>query len=334
MKKWQFTSEVLFSFIVLMLFQTYTIEAGVKKIAVLDFDASAISAKRGNGNVGRAVSDIIVTELVKDGTFKVVERNQLEKILSEQKLSMSGMVDPNAVARIGKVLGVSAVIVGSVTQFNVEQKTIGILMVGAKKNTASVAINARMIDTSTAEILFAAEGKGEEEAYGVAVGGYLNVDSTKFADSILGTATKKALQDVVKQIVGQSAKLTDATINAKLAYVDQVNKTVIFDAGKETGVEKEDIFSVIKVVKEITSPTTGAVIKRITEKIADFKVIEVDKSSATATLISGKCADVKEGDEIILSQRIDKGENNKINSEKEIDKKKEETKQDSTAPPQ
>jgi len=97
----------------------------------------------------------------------------------------------------------------------------------------------------------------------------------------------------------------------------------------EAGVEKEDIFSVIKVVKEITSPTTGAVIKRITEKIADFKVIEVDKSSATATLISGKCADVKEGDEIILSQRIDKGENNKINSEKEIDKKKEETKQDS-----
>jgi len=42
MKKWQFTSEVLFSFIVLMLFQTYTIEAGVKKIAVLDFDASAM----------------------------------------------------------------------------------------------------------------------------------------------------------------------------------------------------------------------------------------------------------------------------------------------------
>ena len=162
-----------------------------------------------------------------------MERNQLETILSEQKLSMSGMVDPNAVAKIGKVLGVSAVIVGSVTQFNVEQKTIGILGVGAKRSIARVAINARMIDTSTAEILFATEGKGEEEAYGVAVGGYLNIDSKDFADSILGTATKKALQDVVKQIVGQSAKLKDATINAKLAYVDQVNKTVIFDAGKE-----------------------------------------------------------------------------------------------------
>ncbi|BCB96045.1 hypothetical protein JZK55_09670 [Dissulfurispira thermophila] len=260
-----------------------------------------MSQQMERGKVGRAVSDMLITEFVKDGTFKVIERNQLEKILSEQKLSISGVIDPSDAAKLGKVLGVSAVIVGSVTQFGVDRQTIGLFGIGIKKSTAKVAINARMIDTSSGEIFFAAEGSGEEEASGVDVGGYINVDSASFANSILGVATKKALKDIVKQIREQSAKLKESAITAYVAMCDIKANTFIIDSGKESGIENDQTLYVIKVLKEVKSPKTGEVIKRITDVIAELKITEVDKTSATATCVSGKCDIIKEGDMVSTS---------------------------------
>lgn len=293
-------------------------EASVKRIAVLDFEDSSVTTSQTQqvviaqggvmsqqverGKVGRAVSDMLITELVKDGTFKVVERNQLEKILGEQKLSISGVVDPSDVAKLGKVLGVSAVIVGSVTQFGVDRQTIGLFGIGIKKSTAKVAINARMIDTSSGEILFAAEGAGDEEASGVDVGGYINVDSASFANSILGTATKKALSNIVKQLKEQSDKLKDSIINAKVAHVDKTGKTCIIDAGKDHGVTNDTIFYVIKIIKEIKSPKTGAVIKRLTDVVAELKVTEVDSLSTTLSCVSGQCDAINENDDVSTSK--------------------------------
>lgn len=287
-------------------------EASVKKIAVLDFEDSSVTTSQTQqvvvtqggvtaqqmerGKVGRAVSDMLITELVKDGTFKVIERSQLEKVLSEQKLSISGIVDPSDVAKLGKVLGVSAVIVGSVTQFGMDRQTIGLFGIGIKKSTAKVAINARMIDTTSGEIFFAAEGAGDEEASGVDVGGYISVDSASFANSILGVATKKALKDVVKQIKEQSAKLKESAINGYVAMCDVKTNSFIIDIGKESGIENNQTLYVIKVLKEVKSPKTGEVIKRITDVIAELRITEIDKTSATATCVSGKCNIIKEGD--------------------------------------
>ncbi len=297
-------------------FQSPHAFAGIKKIAVLDFeDASAtmqnqaknplyvIMALKGQplpqnekGKIGRAVADMLITELVKDGTFKVVERSQLEKILSEQKLSVSGVIDPSEVAKLGKILGVSAVIAGSVTQFNTDTSTTGILGIGVKTTTAKVAVNARLIDTSTAEVLVAVQGNGEEAKSGVKVGDLVNVDHSEFENSLMGIATKKAVEDIIKQVKEQSSKLKDAVINTTVVYFDKNNKSCIIDAGKEAGIEKDMPLYVIKIIKEIKSPSTGAVIKRITDVIAELKVTEVDKASATAICIEGKCDEIREMD--------------------------------------
>lgn len=301
---WHQKIVIFFVFFVFIVFQGYAADAGVKKIAVLDFEDAAVSAhfQARNFKIGRAVADILVTELVKDGTFKVIERSQLEKVISEQKLSASGLVDTSEVAKIGKILGVSAVIVGSVTQFGIDSKVRGIFGIGIKQNYAKVAVNARLIDTTTAEILNAAEGSAEESASGVSIEGLANIDASNMANTILGTATKNALANIVKQFKEQSAKLKEAAINAKVAYVDKTNKTCIIDAGKDHGVANDTIFYVVKVVKEIKSPKTGAVIKRLTDVVAELKVIEVEGSNATLLCVSGKCDTINENDDVSTSK--------------------------------
>jgi hypothetical protein len=50
--------------------------------------------------------------------FTVVDRNALDKIVKEMKLSQSGMVDPNTAAEVGKLIGAQGIYTGAVTQSN------------------------------------------------------------------------------------------------------------------------------------------------------------------------------------------------------------------------
>ncbi len=80
-------------------------------LAVLDF--KTVSAPP---EVGVAVAEIIRTELVQAGNHKIIERGMLDQILAEQKLQMSGVVDPQTAATIGKLSGASMIITGSVVK--------------------------------------------------------------------------------------------------------------------------------------------------------------------------------------------------------------------------
>jgi len=103
------------------------------KIAVLDF------ALQGEGfetkDMGAIVAEWFITAFVKVGRFDVVERSLLNKIMEEQKLGMTGMVDESTATQLGKILGVRAIISGSVLKLH-----------------NILEINARIIDVESASI--------------------------------------------------------------------------------------------------------------------------------------------------------------------------------------
>lgn len=82
------------------------------KIAVLDFEV--IGDKVENGSIGTMVSEWFITSIVKTGRFDVVERALMKKIIEEQKLSATGVIDEHSATKIGKILGVKAIVTGSV----------------------------------------------------------------------------------------------------------------------------------------------------------------------------------------------------------------------------
>lgn len=92
--------------------------AGAKKrVAVFDFDYGAVHHWwNGDWDIGKGISDMIVTNLVRDGTYSVIERKQLDRILQEQNFSNSDRANPATAAKIGKVLGLNAIIIGTITQ--------------------------------------------------------------------------------------------------------------------------------------------------------------------------------------------------------------------------
>lgn len=85
------------------------------KIAVLDFQLHGDRYE--TADMGKIVAEWLITALVKEGRFDVIERRLLEKVLSEQKLGATGLIDEQHVTKLGKVLGAKVVITGSLMKF-------------------------------------------------------------------------------------------------------------------------------------------------------------------------------------------------------------------------
>lgn len=63
------------------------------------------------------MADMLVTSLVKSGRYRVIERQEIEKIINEQQLGQSGMVTAQSTAKVSQLLGVEIAIIGNVTEF-------------------------------------------------------------------------------------------------------------------------------------------------------------------------------------------------------------------------
>ncbi|REJ74632.1 MAG: hypothetical protein DWQ36_16110 [Acidobacteria bacterium] len=172
------------------------------RIAVLEFEAKAdqqwYSWWRSGG--ASAVQDVMVTELVKSGKFRVIERSQLEALMREKNLSLSGDVSADTAVKAGRLLGVEYFVTGAITEYgtsggDVHAPSVGRLpSFGVGKKTFTAAINARIIDTETGEIMWADEARGETSSGRVRVGGF---GGGKDDDAMFDKVLKPTVQDLV-----------------------------------------------------------------------------------------------------------------------------------------
>ncbi len=275
-----------------------------KRIAVLDFDFASTS---GTGfyygwlGIGPAkgVSDLLTNALVKDGTYIVLERSKVEQILKEQNFGASGRLDASTAAQIGKILGADAVIIGTITQFNLEQSRSGgsiggFLGIGAntEKNKAIVQVNSRLVSTTTGEILAVAEGEGKASKSGGG-GSFLGISggsSTDNTDTLLSTAAESAIAKMSGELVTANSKL--ATLPSVLPTVsaivaDITGNLITINKGSESGFRSGMNLSIERVVKEVKDPQTGKVLRSITSPIGRVELIEVSNGYATGKIVSG-----------------------------------------------
>jgi curli biogenesis system outer membrane secretion channel CsgG len=103
------------------------------KIAIMPFTYG----KDKKSDVGIMISERLTTRIVKLHKFKVIERQMLENVMQELHLEGSGIADAETTKKLGKVLGVEAIITGTVLDIDANKAEI----------------NARVIKTDTAEVI-------------------------------------------------------------------------------------------------------------------------------------------------------------------------------------
>jgi TolB-like protein len=82
------------------------------KIAVMEFKSLNPGTK--NTSLGAMIAEMFTTEVVNNNSFKIVEREQLNKVLGELRIGQSGVLDTTDAQKLGKILGAGAIIAGSV----------------------------------------------------------------------------------------------------------------------------------------------------------------------------------------------------------------------------
>jgi TolB-like protein len=88
-------------------------------IAVLPFEngGSYGQDKENFDALQKGLAAMMISELAANPAARVVEREEIQKLLEEQNLGASGRVDPQTAARIGKLVGARYVVVGTFIDF-------------------------------------------------------------------------------------------------------------------------------------------------------------------------------------------------------------------------
>ncbi|MFH1825563.1 MAG: CsgG/HfaB family protein [Candidatus Firestonebacteria bacterium] len=249
-----------------------------RRIAVIDFETKEGYAKR----LGTTASSILMTEVGKSGKFILIEREKINKLLEEQKLGQTGIIDSNTAVSVGRILGLNALITGCVSQFGVNTESSHALIAQSKRQIAEATVDIRIIDATNGRVLYVDSGSGKAEK---STGTFLGMGSSSgYDERIEGDALRASIVKVIENIIYQINK---TPFTCRVA--DLESEKLYLDAGKESGLQTGMNLTVYKLGREITSPTTGLVIGRVEEKCGVIQIIDFfGEDGSMANIVSGK----------------------------------------------
>lgn len=167
-----------------------------KKIAVIDFeDKSAY----GPGRLGRPAADVLMTFLYDSGQFRMIERQQVSKVLDELKFQQSGAVDAATAQKVGQILGVDMIVYGAVTNFGIKNEGTEVVVYQQRQQIADATVDVRLINVSSAEVLYMGSGKGtatQTTRGSFGLGGRSSYDET-----LAGKALRAAIAKFVDNLI-------------------------------------------------------------------------------------------------------------------------------------
>lgn len=214
-------------------------------VAVLPFDNK-------EEELGMAVTDKMITQLVNLRRFRVIDRNSLESVMKEQSLGLSGMVDEQTAVKVGKLVGADVIIIGNVIT-----------------QPKFAKVSARVIDIETSETIVA---KDAQTTY----------PTLKNIEKLVEDVAIMIYNDL-PLVEGNIIKVEDNTIYIDLGTTEGLRrgtKCVAFEEGEEiiNPVTKEILGKKVKKLGEI-------IVEQVQNKMSIAKIISKEGSIKTGDKI-------------------------------------------------
>ena len=241
----------------------------IKKIAIMDYTGLS----QGDINFGAYLSDEITLQLFLKEQFQIIERDQLDYIINEQKLNNSGLIDDQSAINIGKILSVDAVILGNISTLNND-----------------ILINTKAISAETGEILFinnlsVANNSQVQQIY------ITNIQSPDLNDSPIGSKADQfdkpkiknydqAIQKVSKSLLSCIKKRDTKCFSQFMASKDQFRKTLLIKYRNDKKDRREKIKNLnleYRLYKKNYNKSFNNLIKRLASRDIDWKKLKIKK---------------------------------------------------------
>ncbi len=199
--------------ILLLLGVLFSLSAGYAqekpRIGVLRF-TNQTYAGWWRGNMGYELQEMLVSELANTNAFQVLERKELNAVIGEQDLGASGRIDPKTKAKIGALKGAKYLVAGTVSAF--EEQTTGTgggisirgFSFGGRKDRAYMAVDLKVIDVETGEIIDNRTVEATSEAHGVRIGagvGMFSGSLSQYEKTPVGKAIRACIIEISDYLV-------------------------------------------------------------------------------------------------------------------------------------
>ncbi len=267
------------------------------RIAVLKIrNDSNYGARR----LGSAIQDWLMQDLVQSGKFRVMERKRLNSVLAEQGLSLSGAVDDKTAVQVGKLLGCQLVVVGAITDFSKHRSGAhGAFGIGFSigKTTAEGTVSIRLVNTTTAEIIYTGSASGKHSFSKVDIAGFgggVDFDQSQ-ARRIFEPAVKTLVANIISKVSAIKGDLgAVAVFSGKVAKVS--NGKLYINIGSTDGIKAGTELKLYHVGETITDPDTGKVLGQEKARIGTITVTRILGEHLSIAAINGGGGTVKVGD--------------------------------------
>ncbi len=214
----------------------------------------------GYDRIGKQASDILISELTKSQKFILLERTDLNKLKAESKLMG---LSPEDFSK--NLVGVDALILGSVSEFGRKDESDVGLFGRSRKQVAHAKVNIRLVDPRTGYVFFSEDGAADattENLTTFGVGRRAEFDSTLNDKALSG-----AIANLIDKIVN---KLSDKPWTTGVLRV--VDEKVFISGGKRQGLRVGDILKTMVPGETIKSPQTGFDIQLPHTKVGEIEV--------------------------------------------------------------
>jgi len=269
-------------------------------VGVKEFENEA--GWRGNWDLGDNLSAMLESALFDTGRFVLVEREKLKDVVAEQDLAASGRTaGAKKVAQTGLIRPARYLATGSVTTVEDEASGggggigYGGVRIGGSLKKGQITIIAKLIDTTTGEIVAKERITGKPGGIGLNIGinrGGFSSDLGGFTKTPLGEAAQDAINQAAKFFAKQMESFPFEGTVIRVTDKGQV----IINRGQEYGLAVGQELVMASEGELLVDPDTGEVlgneegeeigkvrIARITEKVSYADIVEGEQNPPAGT---------------------------------------------------
>jgi len=180
-----------------------------KPVMAVDQFKNTSGASWWRGGMGWELAGLLTNELASGGQFKMVERKRLQSVLGEQDLAASGRIRKGTGAKIGQVTGAQYLVMATVTAYEEDVKgtgggiSIGPISLGGKSEDAYIAVDLRVVDTTTGDIVATRSIEAHASGGGLNVGvhtGIFGANLGGFEKTPAGKAVRACVIEIVEYL--------------------------------------------------------------------------------------------------------------------------------------
>ena len=291
-----------------------TTQAQKKRVMVDEFDYSTVKSSvqavfNTQADIGKGIRAMLVKRMADANNVVIVERAKMDTLIKEQDFNAGNRVKKGSGARVGNISGADALLTGDIVIFGRDDKKTNIgaggfargpfagIHIKKEEDKAVVAIDYRLVDAETSEVIATGEARGESTRKSSGFGGMagvfgsggggggIDMTSSNFGQTIIGEATQDCVNKLADILLQQSATMKKAVREVETRVADVSGNTLVIAAGANDGVNVGETFEILKVLREVRDPVTKEVLDTVTQKTGEMTITSVRDKIATGNYV-------------------------------------------------